>query len=216
MIARLIIGGIALAATGYGLKKYVQDNDKENVLSDATLDVFEWGDNLGRKIGEFGDRLVYGDEKKDNTPKDVIEEFNIIHNGFYEEMIPYFLDVYGSLKNLPDLDMDSFYKLESKTETNVLDINEQEKAELDKYVVKLSKGICAIWMELKEIRLLQKENHDFSRFSKSTKRKIEDTHALMAKLIKVYNLKVINDKGKLEEEYKKALDSIELVADKII
>ncbi len=214
MLPIFIIGGVALAATGYGLKKYIQDNDKEDDLVDAVHNFTNWGDELGRKIADFGDSFF--ENKDEEEPKDVIEEFNLIHNGFYEEIVPSFLETYGSLQNLPDLDMDSFYKLESKTETNVFDINEQEKAELDKYVVKLSKGICAIWTELKEIRLLQKENHDFNHFSKSTKRKIEDVHVLMDELIKVYKLKVINDKGELREKFKKALDSIELAADKII
>lgn len=215
MLARLIIGSIALAATGYGVKKYVEENDREKVLEDTATSFFDWGDKIGQKIGDFGDSLFLGNEK-DVKPKDVEEEFNVIHKGFYAEMIPHFLEVYEKLQNLPNSDMYSTYKLQLKVENNVLDIKDESKDELDKYVVKFSKGICAVCIELKEIKSLQKENCDFNHFSKTTKRKIEDTHVLMDELTKVYNLKVINEKGELEEEYKNKLDYVESIADKII
>lgn len=178
-----IIGGVALAATGYGLKKYLDNNNK--TIEDVAIDFFEWRDNLGRKIEEVGDSIVYRDEKEDNTPKDVIEEFNIIHTGFYERTIPLFLEVYGGIKNLLYLDMESYYELETKVKTNIFDISDEPKIELDNYLIKFSKGICTVLTKLKEIETLQKSNHDFNLFSKNIRKKIENTHSLTAKIIDI-------------------------------
>lgn len=117
MLPVFIIGGVALAATGFGLKKYVQENDKQELLEDAYISFTNWGDNLGRKIADFGDSFF--ENKDEEEPKDSIEKFNELSSIFFEHLIPIFLETYGSFKNLPELEMKQFYTLESESDYNL-------------------------------------------------------------------------------------------------
>ncbi|RXK14038.1 hypothetical protein CP965_00895 [Halarcobacter mediterraneus] len=214
MLPVFIIGGVALAATGFGLRKYVQENDKQELLEDAYIGFTNWGDNLGRKIADFGDSFF--ENKDEEEPKDSIEKFDELSSIFFEHLIPMFLETYGSFKNLPELEMKQFYTLESEANYNLFKITDKSKIELDSCVSKFAKGIYAVKVELEEIKLLCNGNNNFKTLSKSTKKKIKNTHLLMIRLIKIYNHDIIDEDGQLLEQYIRELDEIKIIADKII
>ena len=48
-----IIGGIALAATGYGVKKYLENDDNRDKVIDKLDDAYNWFDKTEQKGLEF-------------------------------------------------------------------------------------------------------------------------------------------------------------------
>ncbi len=213
----LIIGGVALAVTGYGLtyglKEYIQNNDKEYLVEEIGDNFINGMEDFGRKIADFGDSLIYGDEDE-TKPQNSIEKLDVINSTFFELLLPQFLVSYSKFKNLPNLEMKQFYILKPKLEHDLSTLTDKSKIELDAYIKKIAKGMYAVKVELDEIELLCNGNNNFNSFTKATKKKIKKTYSMMNKLIKVYKYHLEN--GKLSKKYKKVLDEIETSANKIV
>ena len=52
-----IIGGIALAATGYGVKKYLENDDNRDKVIDKLDDAYNWLDKTEQKVSRAGKEI---------------------------------------------------------------------------------------------------------------------------------------------------------------
>jgi len=160
MLARLILGGVALAATGYGVKKMIDNDDdlydKMNRTFENTANKM---DDMGREVEYFFDDMSQKIDDKIIKDKEAnqssVEEYDEIYTAFYDRVVPYFLETFGSIQNLPDFDMDRFYQLQSKADNDELsNIGEECEDELKAYNKKFAKGVYAVLEESKAIRKL--------------------------------------------------------------
>jgi len=66
----LLIGGVALAATGYGIKKYFQSDENCEKMQESLFKGCEWLDDVSEKSDQFFDNIKqcveeYFEEKED-------------------------------------------------------------------------------------------------------------------------------------------------------
>lgn len=67
----IILGGIALAATGYKLKKHLDDDENYEKLHDSLINGYEWINKVDYKVDEWCDRLEKKPESSQATTYDV-------------------------------------------------------------------------------------------------------------------------------------------------
>ena len=74
----LLIGGVALAATGYGIKKYFESDENCEEAQEALFRGCEWFDDVSEKSEQFFDGInqcveEYFEEKEKALEEDDIE-----------------------------------------------------------------------------------------------------------------------------------------------
>lgn len=112
----VILGGIALAATGYKLKKHFEDDDNYEKLHDSLIEGYEWIDRLDHKIDAWFDTLTNAIEtpssgkkyhvhlstelKGDMTSEDILEPFQEMKSRLYKTLFRETEGLKRSVKNL--------------------------------------------------------------------------------------------------------------------
>lgn len=59
----IILGGIALAATGYKLKKYLEDDENEEKITKVLNDGYEWLEKTDERVINWIDSFIYPNEE---------------------------------------------------------------------------------------------------------------------------------------------------------
>lgn len=54
----LVLGGVAIAATGYKIKQFLTNEDNLDKINDALIKGIDWIDNVDQKTEKFFDQLI--------------------------------------------------------------------------------------------------------------------------------------------------------------
>ena len=81
----LLIGGVALAATGYGIKKYFESDENCEKAQEALFKGCEWLDDVSEKSEQFFDGInqcveEYFEEEDDIEEYDIEDADSEVHN----------------------------------------------------------------------------------------------------------------------------------------
>jgi hypothetical protein len=192
---RLVLGGVALAATGYGLKKYIEKNDKYYEMEDIGFKITDGIDAAAEKTDDFFNYLIeIVDSLGSDSSMETSKELNALDNihktkeKFYNESMPILLEVFSTIKNLPDYDMEQFYKLQQrfvKDDSEFYELDENTQEDLKNYLEVFSKGVDKL-NELVEDRINSCEDVqtvDFATLSVDEQEEIENIYLIAVELI---------------------------------
>ena len=130
----------------------------------------------GNKLFNSIDKSDLDDDEKEAVKTiDGIEKYEQLYGAFYNEVIPYFLETFGNIRNLPDMEIKGIDKLQVKTKNDDFSMmNSEEKEKLDKYNTKFAHGVYTLLMDCEYIRkLTQEENQNYEQYSDANKQIIK-------------------------------------------
>jgi len=194
MLGRLILGGITLAVTGYGLKQYIDKNDKDDVIEDIKYRILDWIDATDKKTNDFFQKIIEKfdngtvKEEKSSESGDVLEQIYQLKEYFYNKKIPDFLDTFSKIRNLPDFDMEQFYQLQQKVKResasfDTLDVKVQ--ISLDDYKDVFSSGLYVMDQLLNRIDKTVGDSVAYDTYLQEEKLQVENVYLLAVGLIKL-------------------------------
>jgi hypothetical protein len=133
MLGRLVLGGITLAVTGYGIKKYIEKSDKYDAMEEIGFKIIDWLDSAQHNTEQFFNMMEHsinnGSNEQTHT-KDMLAELYTLKESFYKETIPYFLKSFSGIRNLPDFNMQQFYKLQNNVHKDTLNTHTEKAQEI--------------------------------------------------------------------------------------
>lgn len=209
----LIIGGVALAATGYGVKKFFENDENRDKVEDALMKGYDWIDEVDRKTDDFFDGLIerLGIAEDQEPLSHLLEKLNatkyntsrIIHNEI-ENIL------HNLLKNFSEEEKSSVAKI---FEANRLQLQNTEEniSIVDDFceILKNAKtyALQAI-LELKEPLI---QTNDFTKLEKSVQEKINKISDFKNLLDNADNCAITFDGVTISQAAKVSFERIKLV-----
>ena len=230
-----IIGGIALAATGYGVKKYLENDDNRDKVIDKLDDAYNWFNKTEQKGLEFFDNLEkkvddhFDNERKrkkddilyvdlsDNDEsyilpelKEYVEKFESATRKLYNSSL---LDLQTALNEIKGLERDLHLPSLSPrgTKYNFVSINDDIKASFESYTAILLNIKEHIDIELDKLDEILLKSNDYSSYSDEEKSFIQKLVNFQVTVDTATQSKMTLDKEHFTREVKRAFRKLESV-----
>ncbi|MDK9694529.1 MAG: hypothetical protein OEL19_09850 [Sulfurimonas sp.] len=225
-----IIGGVALAATGYGIKRYIENEDNYEKIDEAFLRFNEKIDEYEERTNNFFDGLKvtigkYFDEEEEevrsHTPRVDLSEVlislqntestNVVKktkNEFYKNTLHELRAALGEIKNLsgaiyitPPEQMDE--------NSDFLVLDDALKAKLDSFVTILKNVQSYIDANLDKLDAIIISSDDYTAYSDEDKRFVQTLLELHNIIEKVTNTTLTHDGETISREMQRAFGKIQ-------
>lgn len=216
MLARYIIGGVALATIGYGLKKACFSK-----YNNSFSDIKDWCRKTEKKADDFftdlKDRFYNQSFNNKLSPIKVSDDLYIIKERFYDILIPNFLESFSKIKNLPEFNMEHFEKLQYRVKkeevTNLPkgDINTILKKYTEQFII----AVLYTQTSLNDIDKLVLEEDDYQNYSTNIKDKIQNLYQIINELISLCYTDFIQDDN-VSNKFTENLTSLETLLNKVV
>ncbi|WP_373002024.1 hypothetical protein [Sulfurimonas sp.] len=213
---RVVLGGIALAATAYGLKKYVEDNDKHYEVENVGFKIIDGIDVATEKTDNFFNYLIKQLDSLDDedthidvtTELNTLEQIDKIKEKFYDDSILKLLEYFSNIKDLPDYDMEQFYKLQQKfkkEDVKFSSLEQNTQNALEKYLSVLNNGIDKLEEFLDSRIDDDTQTVDYHTLSVEEKEQISDVYLLATGLIEFCYSKTIDEDNKFSKQLQRQI-----------
>lgn len=230
-----IIGGIALAATGYGVKKYLENDDNRDKVIDKLDDAYDWldkteqkglefFDNLEKKVNEhFADKteptkddILFVDLSDNDESyilpelKEYVEKFENATRKLYNSSL---LDLQTALNEIKGLDRDlNLPSLSPRGKKyNFVSIKDDIKASFESYTAILLNIKEHIDVELDKLDEILLKSNDYSSYSDEEKLFIQKLVNIQVTVDTATQSKMTLDKEHFTREVKRAFRKLESV-----
>lgn len=228
-----IIGGIALAATGYGVKKYLENDDNRNKVIDKLDDAYDWLDKTEQKGLEFFDNLEkkvddHFDNKRKRKKDDIlyvdlsdndesyilpelkeyVEKFESATRKLYNSSL---LDLQTALNEIKGLERDLHLpslSLRGK-KYNFVSINDDIKTSFESYTAILLNIKEHIDVELDKLDEILLKSNDYSSYSDEEKSFIQKLVNIQVTVDTATQSKMTLDKEHFTREVKRVFKKLE-------
>ncbi len=193
----LVLGGIALATVGYGVKKYCEADGKGcDALTDTLLDFSDKMEDLEEKLG-FNDysfkRSSSGSTQSDNL-LDAVHRFK---NEIYSGSIVPFVEL---LERVKHYDVDEFsYKEQSFKQEFEENLTDENKTDLSQYSYVLKKAYEKLLDLASILQETAEEKGDYRLFSKTEKRTLQKALAYAKIITDLLVVKIVKKSGKVNK-----------------
>lgn len=226
-----IIGGVALAATGYGIKRYIENEDNYEKIDAAFLRFNEKIDEYEERTNNFFDGLKvtigkYFDEEEEETrsrpPRVDLSEVvllssqtaqstNVVKktkNEFYKNTLHELRAALGEIKNLEGA---IYIAPPEQTDENsdFLVLDDVLKAKLDSFVAILKNAQSYIDANLDELDTIIISSDDYTAYSDEDKRFVQTLLELHNGMEKVTNATLTHDGETISREMQRAFGKIQ-------
>ena len=194
----LVLGGIALATVGYGVKKYCEADGKGcDTLTDTLLDFSDKMEDLEEKLG-FKDysfkRSSSGSTQSDNL-LDVVHRFK---NEIYSGSIVPFVELLERVKHY-DVD-ELLYKEQIFNEEFAENLTDENKTDLSQYSFILKKAYDKLLSLVSILQETIEEKEDYKLFSKTEKRTLQKASAYAKIITDLLAVKIVKKSGKVNKK----------------
>ena len=226
-----IIGGVALAATGYGIKRYIENEENYEKIDEAFLRFNEKIDEYEERTNNFFDGLKvtigkYFDEEEEEVrshpPRVDLSEIvllssqttqstNVVKktkNEFYKNTLHELRAALGEIKNLsgaiyitPPEQMDE--------NSDFLVLDDVLKAKLDSFVAILKNAQSYIDANLDKLDAIIISSDDYTAYSDEDKRFVQTLLELHNGMEKVTNSTLTHDGETISREMQRAFGKIQ-------
>lgn len=226
-----IIGGIALAATGYGLAKLLENDDNQDKLIDKVDDAYNWKDKNEQKghdffedleknvDGQLESRKIKDDvlfvDLSDNDEgyilpelKEYVEKFENATRKLYNNSL---LDLQTALNEIKGIERDLHLpslSLRGK-KYNFVSINDDIKASFESYTAILLNIKEHIDIELDKLDEILLKSNDYSTYSDEDKSFIQKLVNIQITVHTATQSKMTLDKEHFTREVKRAFKKLE-------
>lgn len=220
-----IIGGIALAATGYGVKKILEDDDNQDKITDALMrgyekiDEFEqkgykFFDDLEKKVDEyFGPDEEQYQSKSDNhyilpELQEYVEKFEEATSKLYNSSLVDLQTAFHEIKNLKrDLHLPSLSSTGRKY--NFASMSDDIKASFESYTATLLNIKEHIDVELDKLDEILLKSNDYNSYSDEEKAFVQELINIQTTIDKVTQSKMTFDRETFTREVKRAFKKLD-------
>ncbi len=191
----LVLGGIALATVGYGVKKYCENDGKGcEVLTEGLIDLADMMEDLEAKLG-LNDYSYENSSSSSTDSDNLLDAVHRFKNEIYNGSIVPFVELLDSIKYY---DAGKFpYKEQSLNQEFTENLSDECKADVAQYsyvLKKASKKLLGLVTVLQEI---VKEKEDYTLFTKTEKRTLEKASAYAKIIIDLLAVKIVKKSGKI-------------------
>lgn len=199
-----ILGGVALAVTGYGIGKLFEDNEKENVDNQKVgLEV--------RKLLEANNLYPFNSIDKDSSTdfSDVMDRFEDIKFKLCETTLKELQTALKEIKNLEkDFDISIYEAKDNKYDT--LTLSDDIVNQIDKYIGILEDTQNFILSELDKLDELVIKSSDYEVYSQEEKEFVQNLIDLNNMIVNVSSFKITVDGKTIARDVKRAFGKIEV------
>ncbi len=220
-----IIGGIALAATGYGVKKFLEDDDNQDKVTDALMRGYEKIDEFEKKGYKFFDDLekkvdeYFGPDEKQHQGKsdnhyilpalqEYVEKFEEATNKLYNSSLVDLQTAFHEIKNLKrDLHLPSLSSTGRKY--NFASMSDDIKASFESYTATLLNIKEHIDVELDKLDEILLKSNDYNSYSDEEKEFVQELINIQTTIDKVTQSKMTFDRENFTREVKRAFKKLE-------
>ncbi len=224
-----IIGGIALAATGYGVKKFLEEDDNQDKVTDALMkgyekiDEFEqkgytFFDNLEKKVDEyFGPDEEQHQCKSDNhyilpELQECVEKFEEATSKLYNSSLVDLQTAFHEIKNLKkDLHLPSLSSTGRKY--NFASMSDDIKASFESYTATLLNIKEHIDVALDKLDEILLKSNDYNSYSDEEKEFVQELLSIQATIDKATQANMTIDRENFTREVKRAFKKLEKMVD---
>lgn len=219
-----IIGGIALAATGYGVKKFLEDEDNRDKVTDALMRGYEKIDEFEQKGYEFFDELekkvddYFGaDEKqyqsKGNNDyilpelKEYVEKFEEAISKLYSTSL---IDLQTAFYEIKNFKRDFLIASLSLTgeKYNFVNMNDDIKVSFESYTATLLNIKEHIDVELDKLDEILLKSNDYNFYSDEEKAFVQNLLNIKSTIDQVMQSKMTFDGEAFTREVKRAFKKL--------
>ncbi|MDD5399568.1 MAG: hypothetical protein PHQ93_00060 [Sulfurimonas sp.] len=206
-MVKQLIGGVALAATGYGVKRYFEDCCVINGLINDTLDKNSNEEDKGHSF--FVDLSNYKDvlpELKEAIDKYVDVKVKLF-NGSLRELRTALLEIKNLDKELVITNIELVEKYDFKFFHN------ETLKNIEKFTQILQKTKHYIDKHLDSLDTIIISSNDFTTYSEEDKKFVENFAYLCTTIDKIDNSKMTYDKMTISREVKRGFGKVETIID---
>ena len=220
----VVLGGIALSATVYGLKKYIEKNDKYDEMEDIGFKIIDAIDIAEEKTDNFFQTLIKTiDELGENGSVESENKLNTLDNiyklkeRFYYETMPKLLEAFSNIKDLPDFEMEQFYKLQQKfekedVEFNSLDEKTRQALKDCLHVLEIGIGELEVHLDFQIENTQTLETLDYNRLSINDQEEIANIYLLASAIIEICYIRTIDEDNQLTKGLRRKILFLEKLA----
>lgn len=200
-----ILGGVALAVTGYGIGKFLEEDEKENVDNQKVgLEV--------RKLLEANNLYFYSSKDKDSSTdfSDVMDRFEDIKSKLSKTTLKELNTALFEIKNL-EKDSEILVSESNDNQYDSLTLSDDMKNEVDKYITVLNKAQSFISIELDKLDELIMKSNDYEVYNDEEKEFVGKLIYLNNIIVKAIQSKITLDGETIARDVKRAFGKIEVV-----
>ncbi len=224
MLPLMILGGVALTATGYGLKKFVEDDDNREKIADSLIRQYDWIDDADRKTQKFFDKLqdkvenffdgnaknIELDDENELLPEvqEAIEILQIAQNELYRTSYRELQTAINELKNF-GRDLDDILYCGATNRYNFTAMSEEVKQEIVKFAEILTMTQKYINDNLDTLDTIIISSNDFTTYGDADKEFIVKLEILNHTIDVATRSKMTLDGETITREVKRAFGKIE-------
>lgn len=194
----LVLGGIALATVGYGVKKYCEADGKGcDALTDTLLDFSDKMEDLEEKLG-FKD-YSFKSSSSGSTPSDNLHDAVYkFKNEIYTSSIVPFVELLVRVKHY---DAGEFsYKEQSFKQVFTENLTDENKTDLSQYSYVLKKAYDKLLSLVSILQETIEEKEGYKLFSKTEKRTLQKASAYAKIITDLLAVKIIKKSGKVNKK----------------
>lgn len=220
----IVLGGIALSATVYGLKKYIEKNDKYDEMEEIGFKIIDAIDIAEEKTDNFFQTLIKTiDELGENESVESEKKLNTLDNiyklkeKFYYETMPKLLETFSHIKDLPDFEMEQFYKLQQKfekedVEFNSLDEKTRQALKDCLHVLEIGIGELEVHLDFQIENTQTLETLDYNRLPINEQEEIANIYLLASAIIEICYIRTIDEDNQLTKGLRRKILFLEKLA----
>lgn len=200
-----ILGGVALAVTGYGIGKFLEEDEKENVDKQKVgLEV--------RKLLEANNLYFYSSIYKDSSTdfSDVMDRFEDIKSKLCETTLKELQTALFEIKNL-EKDSRILVSESNNNQYDSLTLSDDIENEVGKYITLLDKLQSFISIELDKLDELIIKSNDYEVYSDKEKEFVQKLIDLNNIIVKATQSKITLDGETITRDVKRNFGKIEVV-----
>lgn len=222
----LIIGGVALAATGYGIKKFLENDSNQDKVEDALMKGYDWLDEAEQKSDKFFDGLSEKAERYFEPDDPEAKSMYVDLSGEAEEFMPKqsefakikknfsqstHRELQVALREIKNLDRVMYIAPPEQAEKyhELLNTTDDVKTKLENFVTILRVTQNYIDTNLDKLDAIIISSDDFTAYSKEDKRFVQALLELHNVLEKAINSALTHDGVTISREIQRAFGKIQ-------
>ncbi len=216
---RLILGGVTLAAAGYGLKKYLEDEENADKVQDKLIKGYEWIDRAEQRSDEFFDGLIEKldlDEDNNQTEESKHETDKIFHE-FWDLKKTLYLTIFKEadlalkeIHNLPE-EKKSVFARSYDGRTSFVEPTEENSGKIKEFIEIFRKTEKVVEKELDEVEPVLLRSNDYRSYNEEEKEKVDKLIALIENVNGVMKLPLSFDKRNINRAVKRGFERLEKI-----
>jgi len=210
MALPLILGGITLAAVGYGIKKYCDDND------DCLVSI---GDKIGDAIDKVDDAVMGGLDRveayfQDKTGEEKSNKMAIYRNCqedqkelFQDEVQP-FMTLFAQVEHSPFKALEEIEPSFAPMDVHINDISAEARESIKEYVEVMERAGDVLQYCQAKLKSILEVSSDYQSYATTAKQIIEEGYGLAEALQKMCITPVLHQDGTINNESKSVIERI--------